>query len=373
MNRPEITRSYPVYWIDESTVRIGAQQEVTKQLTDPAGELRVLLPLLDGTRTLEDVVRDARTALPYLTAEQIREGVSLLDSNGILEDAAAYDRLPKRLHANQTFFAAASPNSASPGNFAQEKLRESHVVLFGLGGGGSACLPQLLALGLKKLTIVDADVVGMENLNRQTLYRTSDISRKKVAVAAEYCKSFAPDTVVEGHDTWVDDVDWAVEASGGASCLLCTIDEPPFTAQRRVNAVAVRLGVPAVTLLSQHTRGRMFSVVPGASGCMDCLHIYDEINSNDFLPQFRALMNPSRHAATGVISPHAQRLTSYGVDEVVRLITGYAEPFAVARQMEVDYLSGQIGTVMEWDVEPGCPTCGSADPQYDYIFDVAPL
>jgi hypothetical protein len=106
---------------------------------------------------------------------------------------------------------------------------------------------------------------------------------------------------------------------------------------------------------------------------MDCLQIHDEVNTDDFLPQYRALMSPDRAGATAALAPHIQRLISFGIDEVVRLITRYAPPFAVGKQVEVDYIAGTLGTVMEWGRQPGCPTCGERDAQYDHIFEIAPL
>ncbi|WP_223623568.1 ThiF family adenylyltransferase [Microbacterium sp. EST19A] len=356
-----------------SMVRIGAQQGITRELEDPKGELRVLLPLLDGTRSLESVIARAGELMPRLRAEQIREGLALLDESGLIEDASLYDELPERLHANQAFFTAAAATSDSKGNRAQGVLQESHVLLLGLGGGGSACLPQLLALGLGRLTIVDYDVVETSNLNRQTLFRTSDLGRKKLDVAREYAKAFAPSTEVSAYDLRIEGVEQVQHLAEGTAGILCTIDEPPFVAQRRVNAAAIALKLPATFLLSQHTRGRVFSVKTEESGCMDCLQIHDELNTVDFLPQYRALMSPERPGTTAAIAPHIQRLASYGVDEILRLTTRYAAPIALGKQVEIDYLTGELGTLMAWDRHEGCPTCGTADPRFEYVFEVAPL
>ena len=181
--RLQVKRALPIYWLDEETVRIGAQQGITQELRDHAGELRSLLPLLDGTREMDELLHEAGIALPSLTAEELRAGMTLLDDCGLLEDASLYDHLPEKLHANQAFFAAAAANTGSPSNVAQRRISDSHVLLLGLGGGGSASVPSLLALGVKKLTIVDYDIVESSNLNRQTLYRTTDVGRFKVDVA----------------------------------------------------------------------------------------------------------------------------------------------------------------------------------------------
>jgi len=66
---------------------------------------------------------------------------------------------------------------------AQEKLRRSHVLLVGAGGLGSTIAPLLCAAGLGKLTLVDADKVSESNLQRQILYRTSQIGQPKAECA----------------------------------------------------------------------------------------------------------------------------------------------------------------------------------------------
>lgn len=371
--RPEIKRAYPVYWLDDSTVRIGAEDGATRELTDPRGELRHLLTLLDGRHTVPDIVERMCERVPYLTETDVLAGLATFDEEGLLADASGFDDLEERHHANHSFFTAAAANTEHDANRAQRRLGESHIVLLGLGGGGSACLPQLLALGPRRVSMVDADTVSMSNLNRQTLFAVADVGRKKLDVAVEYCRAFAPDTAVDAHDMHIASVDDVALVAERADVIICTIDQPAFIAQRRVNAAGVRLGIPIVTMLSQHTKGRLFSVQPGRSGCLDCLHIHDEPNTEDFLPQFRAIMRPQRDGATAVIAAHAQRLTSYGVDEAIRLITLYAEPLAAGKQVEVDYLSGRLRTLMDWGREPGCPTCGERDPRFDHLFDVAPL
>ena len=52
----------------------------------------------------------------------------------------------------------------------QEKLLRSAVTVIGLGALGSGIANNLVRAGIGKLTIVDRDVVELENLHRQVLY-----------------------------------------------------------------------------------------------------------------------------------------------------------------------------------------------------------
>lgn len=368
--KPIIKRAYPLYWVENKILRIGAQHGLTRELIDPKGELKVMLPLLNGEYAVDDLTEQVLREIPHLTEKDVRTGLAALSSAGLLEDDELYRQTSERERANHLFFSLAIGDRK---NNVQQQLHKCHVALLGLGGGGSACLPQILSLGVGELSIVDSDTVEMSNLNRQTLYRVKDIGRKKVDVSRQYCQEFAPECQIHAYDEHLDTVDSIKRVIKDADCVICAIDEPHFIAQRRVNAAIVAAGIPCVFMLSQHTCGRFFSVIPGNSGCMDCLHINDARVDKDFTKQFIALMHPYREGETAVIAPHAQRLSSFVVDEALRLTTHYAEPFAVGKQVDIDYITGNMVEVMSWSREEDCPTCGRGNPKYDSLFDIAPL
>lgn len=71
------------------------------------------------------------------------------------------------------------------GAAAMRALHDSHVAVFGLGGVGSWCAEALARAGVGELTLVDEDVVGESNINRQLCATVPDIGREKSLVMAE--------------------------------------------------------------------------------------------------------------------------------------------------------------------------------------------
>jgi len=65
----------------------------------------------------------------------------------------------------------------------QRRLKNSHVVVVGVGGLGCASSIYLTAAGVGHITIVDFDAVELSDLNRQILYWEEDIGKKKIEVA----------------------------------------------------------------------------------------------------------------------------------------------------------------------------------------------
>lgn len=73
-----------------------------------------------------------------------------------------------------------------------EKLRNSKVILFGVGGVGGYVLESLARSGIENITVVDFDTVSESNLNRQIIALQTTIGKYKVDVAKERVKNINP-------------------------------------------------------------------------------------------------------------------------------------------------------------------------------------
>lgn len=82
------------------------------------------------------------------------------------------------------------------GTNAVEKLAESHVAVFGLGGVGSFVVEALARAGVGEISLVDFDVVDLTNLNRQLLALHSTVGCCKTEVAAARVLDVNPDVIV---------------------------------------------------------------------------------------------------------------------------------------------------------------------------------
>lgn len=66
----------------------------------------------------------------------------------------------------------------------QLRLKQAKVLIVGLGGLGSPAAQYLVAAGVGSLILADSDYTELSNLNRQILFRTSDIPEPKALAAA---------------------------------------------------------------------------------------------------------------------------------------------------------------------------------------------
>lgn len=78
-----------------------------------------------------------------------------------------------------------------------ERIRNTRVIIFGVGGVGSWCAEALVRNGITRMTIVDSDVVCVTNCNRQLMATTRTIGRPKVDALRERLLEINPDAEIE--------------------------------------------------------------------------------------------------------------------------------------------------------------------------------
>ena len=62
----------------------------------------------------------------------------------------------------------------------QKKISSSKVFIVGAGGLGCPIADLLCRAGVGEIGIIDHDKVSLSNLNRQTLFNTTDLNKYKV-------------------------------------------------------------------------------------------------------------------------------------------------------------------------------------------------
>src|SRR5660397_34851 len=78
------------------------------------------------------------------------------------------------------------------GEEALKKLKESHVLVAGLGGVGSWAAEMICRAGIGRMTIIDGDIITFANINRQLPALTSTVGKKKAEVMGERLMDINP-------------------------------------------------------------------------------------------------------------------------------------------------------------------------------------
>ncbi len=155
------------------------------------------------------------------------------------------------------------------GEAGQEKLKKATVFLAGAGGLGSPAAIYLAAAGIGTLRIADRDIVDPSNLNRQVLHWEADIGGKKALSAAEKLHNLNPYIKIETLPVTIDESNIA-GLVGEADVIIDAMDNLP--ARYLLNRVAIEKKVPFIHGAVYGFEGRVMTVLPGRTACLNCVY-----------------------------------------------------------------------------------------------------
>jgi Dinucleotide-utilizing enzymes involved in molybdopterin and thiamine biosynthesis family 2 len=82
----------------------------------------------------------------------------------------------------------------------QERIAQSTITIFGIGGLGSVCSLYLTNAGVGKINLVDYDTVDETNLPRQVIYKPNQIGMNKAIAAKKVLSDFNPEVNISAYD-----------------------------------------------------------------------------------------------------------------------------------------------------------------------------
>lgn len=128
-----------------------------------------------------------------------------------------------------------------------EKLKDSRVAVFGLGGVGSWCAEALARAGVGTLAVIDKDRVEASNINRQLVALTSTVGRAKTSVMAARIGDINPACRVQEYELfYLPETAQAVDLSEFDFIADC-IDN--MTAKLHLICTAKAKGVPVISAM----------------------------------------------------------------------------------------------------------------------------
>ena len=220
----------------------------------------------------------------------------------------------------------------------QQALKRARVLIVGAGGVGSPAALYLAAAGVGALGLIDDDVVGLSNLQRQIAFSTAQVGRSKVEAAAERLVGLNPHIAIE---TFAER-NTAENAAARIEAFDIVLDgTDDFQTRLWVNAACVAAGKPLVSGALGRWNGQV-GVFEGQP-CYQCL-----------VPEIPP--DAETCARVGVVGALTGVIGSMAALEVVKLITGAGEALT-GRLMLYDGLAGSARTVRV-AADPECPVCG---------------
>ncbi|MDR0770353.1 MAG: HesA/MoeB/ThiF family protein [Burkholderiales bacterium] len=233
------------------------------------------------------------------------------------------------------------------GQEAQAKCAAAHAVIVGAGGLGSPAAHFLAAAGVGTITLCDDDDVDLTNIQRQMLYATADIGKRKVEAARDRLRAVNPDIALHVRDARMDEATLCELARAADVVLDCTDN---YKTRHAINRACVAARAPLVSGAAIRFYGQVtvFDLRNNDSPCYHCL-----FGENESLEEARA-------ATLGVLAPLVGIVGTTQAAEALKLLTGIGEPLT-GRLLMVDALT------MRWETvrvkrSRRCPVCSGREP-----------
>lgn len=224
----------------------------------------------------------------------------------------------------------------------QLKLKKAKVLLVGSGGLGAPLGLYLAAAGVGRLGLVDFDTVDFTNLQRQVIFGTSDVGRKKLEAARERLLNLNPEIQIDVYETRLTS-DNALDILRDYDIVADGTDN--FPTRYLVNDACVLLGKPNVYGSIFRFEGQ--ASIFGASGgpCYRCL--YPEPPPPGLVPSC---------AEGGVLGVLPGIIGCVQAMETLKLILGSGDPL-IGRLLLFDALKMRFRE-LKLRRSPDCPVCG---------------
>jgi ubiquitin-activating enzyme E1 len=149
------------------------------------------------------------------------------------------------------------------GNKLQEKLKESKLFIVGSGAIGCEHLKNFGMMGVGNIVITDMDTIERSNLNRQFLFRNTDIGNFKSVVAAREIMKMNPDIKVEAHKNKVGpetEIIYHDKFFEGLTCVANALDN--VSARLFVDSLCLKYKKHLLESGTLSTKGNIQTIVP---------------------------------------------------------------------------------------------------------------
>jgi molybdopterin/thiamine biosynthesis adenylyltransferase/rhodanese-related sulfurtransferase len=225
----------------------------------------------------------------------------------------------------------------------QLKLKQAKVLCIGTGGLGAPLGLYLAAAGVGRIGIVDFDTVDFTNLQRQILFGTEDVGRRKIEAGAERLRSLNQEIQIDPIEARLTSEN-ALEIFKDYDIIVDGTDN--FPTRYLVNDACILLGKPNVYGSIFRFEGQITIFGYPGGPCYRCL--YPEPPPPGLVPSC---------AEGGVLGVLPGIVGAIQAAETLKLILGKGEHL-IGRLLLFDALAMRFRE-LKLRKNPECPACGA--------------
>lgn len=310
---------------------------------------------LDGTKDLETISNYYNVDI-----QQLSKLIDYLRKNGILdnveakEDFESYERYRRVIH-----FIAEYSSSHEELVEMWKNIRNSTVLVIGLGAVGSWVTCNLAQSGVKNFILMDADTVDITNLHRQFGYIEEDIGEKKVDVLENRILEYDETINIEKADIFLDCGVLKMFDNQKIDLIINCADKPT------VDETSLWVGEYAMSRNIPHIVGGGYNlhlsligqtVLPGKSACVKCFQ--KTLEDENQIDSTKVKKLAVKNRKVGSFGPMCSMIASMVGMEAIKVLSKIIIPSNINRRGEFDIYNMGI-QYKEYERRDDCEWCGT--------------
>ena len=149
-------------------------------------------------------------------------------------------------------------------------LQKQKITIIGLGGIGCPAAQYLVSAGIKKIKLIDGDIVQKTNLNRQILYSIKDIGKPKVEIAKKKLNNIYPECNINAISSHLESKN-INKYLNNSSLIIDATDN--WKSMLLINKYCVNKSIPLVSssVVGFDSQVTLFNNLPKEHLCLQCI------------------------------------------------------------------------------------------------------
>lgn len=359
--KPKLSSTISVVKISDSILeffKTNTRQQLRIKVEDDA--IMNIVLSLDGSKTVEEIAiehdvkkQDLDKLLKYL------ETNGILDAVGEKTDFVEYERFRRPIHFLSEY--ASSHNELVN---IWNSIRNSRVLIIGLGAVGSWVACNLCQSGVNNFILMDADVVEITNIHRQFGYRESDIGRLKTDALEEKLKEYNPAVNVIKENIYLDSNSLHKLDNISIDLIVNCADKPNVdTTSLWVGEYSMERNIPHIVGggYNMHLSLIGQTVIPGQSACVKCFE--KKLEEENRIDSSKVKKLNVKNRKVGSFAPMCTMIASMVGMEAIKVLSKKIAPSNVNRRGEFNIYTMDI-SYKAYERRADCAWCGKKGKYY---------
>lgn len=359
--KPKLNSTVSVVKINDHILeffKTNTRQQV--RIKVPDDEIMNIVTSLDGSRDETEIASELN-----IKVDTLHNLLVFLQKKGILDnvdpkqDFEEYDRFRRVIHFLADF-SESHEHLLSMWN----RIRQSKVLIVGLGAVGTWVACNLAQSGVGTLFLMDADVVDITNLHRQFGYTEENIGKRKADVLADRLRKFSPTISVIKEYSFLDDHALHIFDNEQIDLIINCADKPTVDETSLwIGEYAMGRGIPHIVGGGYNLHLSLIgqTVIPGKSACLHCFQ--KSLEEENKIDSSRVKKLAVKNRKVGSFGPMCSMIASMVGMEAIKVLSNDIAPANTNRRGEFDIYTMDI-KYKNYERRDDCEWCGKHGKYY---------